>query len=78
VTFRLAAYGVCIVDDEVLLARWVSPHGVTHWTLPGGGVDLYEDPFDAVIRGQRRLRPPAVADGGFRGGITAVGDGRRS
>jgi 8-oxo-dGTP diphosphatase len=50
VTFRLAAYGVCIVNDEVLLARWVSPHGVTHWTLPGGGVDLYEDPFDAVVR----------------------------
>ena len=49
-TFRLAAYGVCIVNDEVLLARWVSPHGVTHWTLPGGGVDPYEDPFDAVIR----------------------------
>ncbi|WP_433795971.1 NUDIX hydrolase [Actinoplanes sp. CA-252034] len=50
-TFRLAAYGVCIEDDRVLLARWVSPHdGATHWTLPGGGVDLYEDPFDAVIR----------------------------
>jgi 8-oxo-dGTP diphosphatase len=50
VTFRLAAYGVCIDDDRVLLARWVSRHGVTHWTLPGGGVDLYEDPFDAVVR----------------------------
>ncbi|MEU8661700.1 NUDIX hydrolase [Actinoplanes philippinensis] len=50
-TFRLASYGVCIVNDEVLLTRWVSPHDdVTHWTLPGGGVDPYEDPFDAVIR----------------------------
>jgi len=49
-TFRLAAYAVCIEDERVLLARYVSPGGDTHWTLPGGQVEHSEDPFDAVIR----------------------------
>jgi len=49
-SFRLAAYAVCIEDGRVLLARHVSPvHGST-WTLPGGRVEHGEDPFDAVIR----------------------------
>ncbi|MEE1739694.1 NUDIX hydrolase [Streptomyces sp. BE147] len=47
---RLAAYAVCIEDGRVLLARWVSPAGESNWTLPGGGVEHGEDPFDAVIR----------------------------
>lgn len=35
----------------MLLARYVSPHGDgTWWTLPGGGVEPCEDPFDAVVR----------------------------
>jgi 8-oxo-dGTP pyrophosphatase MutT (NUDIX family) len=49
-SFRLAAYAVCIEDGRVLLARFVSPTGDTHWTLPGGKVEHAEDPFDAVIR----------------------------
>ncbi|WP_194897478.1 NUDIX hydrolase [Catenulispora pinisilvae] len=49
-SFRLAAYAVCIVDVRVLLARHVSPTGESVWTLPGGGVEHTEDPFDAVIR----------------------------
>jgi 8-oxo-dGTP pyrophosphatase MutT (NUDIX family) len=49
-TFRLAAYAVCIVDGRVLLARYVSPGGDTNWTLPGGKVEHAEDPFDAVLR----------------------------
>ncbi|MFC0625364.1 NUDIX hydrolase [Kribbella deserti] len=49
-SFRLAAYAVCIVDARVLLARYVPPKGERTWTLPGGGVDHGEDPFDAVIR----------------------------
>ena len=49
-TFRLAAYAVCIDDGQVLLARYVSPTGETSWTLPGGKVEQAEDPFDAVIR----------------------------
>jgi ADP-ribose pyrophosphatase YjhB (NUDIX family) len=49
-SFRLAAYGVCIEDGRVLLARHVPPEGESSWTLPGGRVEHGEDPFDAVIR----------------------------
>jgi ADP-ribose pyrophosphatase YjhB (NUDIX family) len=49
-SFRLAAYAVCIEDGRVLLARHVPPEGESNWTLPGGGVEHGEDPFDAVIR----------------------------
>lgn len=45
-SFRLAAYAVCVEDGQVLLAR----HVTASWTLPGGQVDHAEDPFDAVIR----------------------------
>jgi 8-oxo-dGTP diphosphatase len=45
-SFRLAAYAVCVEDGRVLLAHYRS----THWTLPGGGVEHAEDPFDAVVR----------------------------
>ncbi|MEV0217754.1 NUDIX domain-containing protein [Micromonospora sp. ALFpr18c] len=48
---RVAAYAVCLRDEHLLLARWVSPDGARrHWTLPGGGVEHAEDPFDAVVR----------------------------
>ncbi|MEV5414188.1 NUDIX hydrolase [Thermopolyspora sp. NPDC052614] len=46
---RLAAYAVCVREDEMLLARWVGAEG-PRWTLPGGGVDHGEDPYDAAIR----------------------------
>ena len=49
-SFRLAAYAVCIEDGRVLLARYAPPMGESNWTLPGGGVEHGEDPFDAVIR----------------------------
>ncbi|MBQ1120175.1 MULTISPECIES: NUDIX hydrolase [Streptomyces] len=49
-SFRLAAYAVCVEDGRVLLARHVPPNGEANWTLPGGGVEHAEDPFDAVIR----------------------------
>ncbi|MEV7286318.1 NUDIX domain-containing protein [Streptomyces sp. NPDC093252] len=50
-SFRLAAYAVCIEDGRVLLARHVAPEGGgSTWTLPGGRVEQGEDPFDAVIR----------------------------
>ncbi|MFF8913814.1 NUDIX hydrolase [Streptomyces sp. NPDC015032] len=45
-SFRLAAYAVCIEDGRVLLAHHVSEN----WTLPGGRVEHGEDPFDAVVR----------------------------
>jgi ADP-ribose pyrophosphatase YjhB (NUDIX family) len=50
VSFRLAAYAVCIEDGRVLLARHVPTKGESTWTLPGGRVEHAEDPFDAVVR----------------------------
>lgn len=48
---RLAAYGLCLQEDRVLLARYVSPDGSRrHWTLPGGQVEHAEDPYHAVVR----------------------------
>ncbi|MEU0544710.1 NUDIX domain-containing protein [Nocardia sp. NPDC005978] len=49
-SFRLAAYAVCIERGRVLLARHVAGQGEPTWTLPGGGVEHGEDPFDAVTR----------------------------
>jgi 8-oxo-dGTP diphosphatase len=48
---RAAAYGLCVRDGHLLLARFVSSRGPSHyWTLPGGGIDHAEDPYDAVVR----------------------------
>jgi ADP-ribose pyrophosphatase YjhB (NUDIX family) len=49
-SLRLAAYAVCIEDGRVLLAHCAPPEGEANWSLPGGGVEHGEDPFDAVIR----------------------------
>ncbi|MEW1792513.1 NUDIX hydrolase [Streptomyces niveus] len=49
-SFRLAAYAVCIEGGRVLLARHVPAEGESTWTLPGGRVEHAEDPFAAVIR----------------------------
>ncbi|MFC1439135.1 NUDIX domain-containing protein [Streptacidiphilus sp. N1-10] len=49
-SFRLAAYAVCVEGGRVLLALHVPPEDVPVWTLPGGGVEHGEDPFDAVVR----------------------------
>lgn len=49
-SFRLAAYAVCIEDGRVLLAYYAPRGGEASWTLPGGKVEHGEDPFDAVIR----------------------------
>lgn len=43
---RVAAFGVCVNDGQVLLSRFADGR----WTLPGGGVDFGEDPHDGVIR----------------------------
>jgi 8-oxo-dGTP diphosphatase len=47
---RLAAYAVITDDaDHVLLVLW--NEGPDHeWTMPGGGVELYESTDDAVVR----------------------------
>ena len=49
---RAAAYGVCVRDGQVLLAR-ISPSDPavpSRWTMPGGGLEHGEDPVDAVVR----------------------------
>ncbi|CAN5174756.1 hypothetical protein BH09ACT10_BH09ACT10_21700 [soil metagenome] len=50
-TQRLGAYAVATHEGAILLTR-ISPQGFPAgtWTLPGGGVDHGEDPFDAVRR----------------------------
>ena len=46
---RIAAYGVILDGDRMLLAHW-NEGGRSGWTLPGGGIDPGEDPVDAVVR----------------------------
>lgn len=46
----MAAYAVCVRDGRMLLARWVARDGARRWTLPGGGMEHGEDPYDTVVR----------------------------
>ena len=46
----MAAYAICVRDDQVLLARWIGNDGRPEWTLPGGGMEHGEDPYDTVQR----------------------------
>jgi 8-oxo-dGTP pyrophosphatase MutT (NUDIX family) len=53
-SLRVASYAVLVSDGRILLSRLV-PHlrdrtGAGRWTLPGGGMDPGEDPFDTVVR----------------------------
>jgi ADP-ribose pyrophosphatase YjhB (NUDIX family) len=41
---------MCIRDDQLLLARWIDDRGRPEWTLPGGGMEHGEDPYDTVLR----------------------------
>jgi 8-oxo-dGTP diphosphatase len=45
---RVAAYAMCVRDGQVLLARWIDAGGTPEWTLPGGGMEHGEDPYDTV------------------------------
>lgn len=47
--FRVGAYGVIVREKQILLAHW-NARGRSGWTLPGGGVEPGEDPYDAAIR----------------------------
>ncbi|MEV4949303.1 NUDIX hydrolase [Streptomyces sp. NPDC053755] len=47
---RVAAYAVCVRDEEILLARWVAGDGSRKWTLPGGGMEHGEEPVRTVVR----------------------------
>jgi 8-oxo-dGTP diphosphatase len=50
---RVAAYALCVDDDEILLSR-IAPSATADatgkWTLPGGGVEFREDPRDTAVR----------------------------
>ncbi len=46
---RIAAYGVIIQDERILLAHW-SENRQSGWTLPGGGLEEYETCEQAAIR----------------------------
>ncbi|MDF2266881.1 NUDIX hydrolase [Streptomyces coacervatus] len=47
---RVAAYAICVRDGRLLLARWIDDDGRPEWTLPGGGMEHGEDPYDTVHR----------------------------
>ncbi|MDI3404240.1 NUDIX hydrolase [Streptomyces cavernicola] len=47
---RVAAYAVCVRDGQLLLARLSGGSVAGRWTLPGGGMEHGEDPYDTVIR----------------------------
>lgn len=48
---RVAAYGLIVKDEKILLCRLssVEKH-VGKWTLPGGGLEFGEHPVDGAIR----------------------------
>ncbi|MGW9631910.1 NUDIX hydrolase [Agromyces sp. NPDC055520] len=46
---RIAAYGVIIRDERILLSHW-NEHGRSGWTLPGGGIEDAEHPVAAARR----------------------------
>lgn len=46
---RVAAYGIIVDADRILLTHWAA-HGHAGWTLPGGGLEPGEDPADAAVR----------------------------
>jgi len=49
---RVAAYGLLLCDEKILLCRLSQKVGMNpgRWTLPGGGLDFGEDPEVAVVR----------------------------
>ncbi|MFD3443419.1 NUDIX hydrolase [Microbacteriaceae bacterium 4G12] len=46
---RVGAYAVIRSSGRVLLAHW-NDRGGSGWTLPGGGLELGEEPLDGVVR----------------------------
>ena len=46
---RVGAYGVIVQDGALLLSLWQGPTE-SIWTLPGGGIELGEQPEQACLR----------------------------
>ncbi|MFI0942498.1 NUDIX hydrolase [Streptomyces sp. NPDC021020] len=61
-SLRVSSCAVCIRDGRVLLTRWVDPERPGHrlWSVPGGGIDHGEDPYDAAVREVREETGYAV------------------
>jgi len=47
---HLGAYGLAVVDDQVLLIRKGRGAYTGRWDLPGGGIEFGESPEEAVRR----------------------------
>lgn len=47
---RVGAYGLIIDDERILLAHWNDAINDPGWTLPGGGLEVGEDPAAAAVR----------------------------
>ncbi|EDY57961.1 MULTISPECIES: NUDIX hydrolase [Streptomyces] len=63
-TLRVAAYAICVRDEQILLARWLND-GLPEWTLPGGGMEHGEHPCDTVLR-------EVVEETGYRVEVTGL------
>ncbi|WP_194923045.1 NUDIX hydrolase [Catenulispora pinisilvae] len=51
-SLRVSSCAVCLRDGQILLSRWVDPDDPARklWSIPGGGIDHGEDPYDAAVR----------------------------
>ena len=66
---RVAAYGLILDQDNILLSRLSSaiPNHQGKWTLPGGGIEFGESPATAMVREVQeetglKVEPRGVAD----------------
>jgi len=48
--FRIAAAGIVLHNNTILLVRYTAPNGTSYLVGPGGGVDSEEDVHQALIR----------------------------